>query len=449
MRRFALGRWGTWGTRACRVLLGLVVPCASQAQFIGEYLPSAVPGYQQEPGVTVGSRLRPLYQPMGARIGDFVLHSDLLETTGYNSNVAGFGNSPGSWLLRTAPSLAINSDWSRNQIGAAFTADDAHFLSTLRQNYTDWTASLGGGYTIDRRDLVLGYSHLSLHEDPTQIGSALSSTPIPYQVEDLRSSYTFDRGRLSFEPRVDAQLYRYGDATLLGVPVGQQNENRVVLTAGLETRYALSDLRSLVFVVEGIDSSYVDEPSYQPTDSSKSVLALGGIDYQESSLWRYRLLVGIETRQFDAPQYASHTAPIIAASVVWTPTGMTTVTGTLSRTIEDPAAAGTGGYTYTLGRLVIDHEYLRNVLLEGHVGFENADFLQGGGTQRNVSFGAGVHWLLGRQVRLGLDYSFLAQSGSGVNANLNVAPAKSGAFVGLRSPSFDRNVALLSLRFSW
>ena len=415
---------------------------------MGEYLPGGAGGYQQEPGVTVGSRLRPLYQPLGVRVGDFILHSNLAEAIGYNSNVAGLGGTPGSWFGRTTGSLAATSDWSRDQFGVAFSLDDAHFLSTPRQDYTDWMASLGGGLTLGRENLAVSYTHLSLHEDPTQIGSVLSSTPIPYQVEDFRSSYTFDRGRISVTPRVDVQLYRFGDATLLGEPVSQANENRVVLNAGLEARYALTDRSRVVFVVEGIDSRYIDEPVGQPSDSSRSALVLGGIDYGEDGLWRYRVLLGVETRDFDAPQYASHTAPIVEANVVWTPTGMTTVLGTLSRAIEDPAAAGTGGYTLTRGRLVIDHEWWRNVLLQAHVGFETADYLQGGGTQQNVSFGAGVHWLLNRRLRLALDYSFVAQSGAANNVNLNVPAGKALAFGSLHSSDFDRSVILLTLRFA-
>ena len=43
---------------------------------------------------------------------------------------------------------------------------------------------------------------------------------------------------------------------------------------------------------------------------------------------------------------------------------MTTVTATLTRSIEDAAQEGIVGYTYTRARLVLDHEYLRNVLLQ-------------------------------------------------------------------------------------
>ena len=70
---------------------------------------------------------------------------------------------------------------------------------------------------------------------------------------------------------------------------------------------------------------------------------------------------------------------------------MTTVTATLTRSMEDAAQETVAGYTYTSARLVVDHEYLRNVLLQASVGVQRADFLQGGGHQTGFSAGRWRH----------------------------------------------------------
>lgn len=438
--------------KALALAVGIILAWASpaRAQFINQYFPSSVPGYEREPGVTVASRLRPAYDPLGVRLDGFTLQPKLTEGIGYTSNAAGLPHSPGSFFLNTAPSLTLNSDWSRDQLGAALTLDDRRYFDTPAQNYTDWTATIGGGYTIGRHDLIVGYSHLSLHEDPTQVGSVPSAIPIPYSVDDLRGRYTFEQGRFSFTPLFDVKRYQFGDSTAFDAGLGQNvkrtqsRQNRVVLTGGLQTNYALSDQRSLVFVVEGIDSEFTEEPPRTATQSSKSFLALGGIDYQVNGVWRYRLLLGVETRIFDAPQNPTHTAPIAEGSVIWTPTGLTSVTGVLSRTIEDPASSGTGAYTYTRAGLVVDHEYLRNVLLQGRVGFEAAEYLSGGGTQTNFTAGARVKWLLNRNVQLSLDYSYTNMTG--ISATIVGVPT--GTVFGHFSGSASRNVALLAVRLA-
>jgi hypothetical protein len=209
-------------------------------------------------------------------------------------------------------------------------------------------------------------------------------------------------------------------------------------------RYALSDQRDLVLVTQGIDSHFYDPGPGQPTNDSHSLLVMGGIDYQATGPWRYRLLLGIESRMFASKSFATHTAPVVSAEAIWTPTGLTTLTAQASRTIEDPAAEGTAGYTYTTAGLVVDHELRRNVLLQARTSYQTADYLQGGSTATSFSIGGGVVWLINRRVRLALDYTFTDQtsgSPSTFNATPNLTTLSNGG-------PFQRNIALLTLRLA-
>jgi hypothetical protein len=122
--------------------------------------------------------------------------------------------------------------------------------------------------------------------------------------------------------------------------------------------------------------------------------------------------VGWEERAFHASAYQAHQGPIAEAAVIWSPSGMTTVTAKLTRGIEDAAQEGIAGYTYTAGRLAVDHEYMRNVLLQGTVALQHANYLPGGGTTSAVSVGAGVTWLVNRHVRVVAQYEFTDQRGN-------------------------------------
>ena len=121
------------------------------------------------------------------------------------------------------------------------------------------------------------------------------------------------------------------------------------------------------------------------------------------------MLIGLA--RFAAGQYGSRTAPIVEGSIIWTPSRMLTLTGTVTRSIEEPQSEGTDGYIYTQARLVADYELRRNILLQGRLGLQEADFLQGGGNYTYVSAGAGATWLLNRHVRISLNYDFVSQSG--------------------------------------
>src|SRR5262249_25039589 len=157
---------------------------------------NGVPGYGTAPGVTVASRQRPSFDPIGARTGSFVLHPQVDEGLGYDSNIFGSGNrAPGSWLVGTHPSLLVGTDWSPNSIGAYVGASALRYLDQPRQSYTDWTASLGGAVSVGRDQLTVAAAHLQLHQPRTDLDALPSDTPVAYQVNDVRASYLLSWGR--------------------------------------------------------------------------------------------------------------------------------------------------------------------------------------------------------------------------------------------------------------
>ena len=153
-----------WPVRSTylRRIAAIVVGCAIayggvRAELLSSYFPAGVPGYGTAPGVTVASRERPDFDPLGTRIGDFIVRPQIEEGLGYDDNVFGSsGNRLGSWIIGTHPSLLVNSDWSRDSIGGYIGADDLRYLDQPQQSRTDWTASLGGTLAVGRDQLTLG-----------------------------------------------------------------------------------------------------------------------------------------------------------------------------------------------------------------------------------------------------------------------------------------------------
>jgi len=432
-------------------LLALAISTGAHAQYVETYFPSALPGFDHEQGVTVLSRLRPLYDQPGVRLGAYTINARLDESVGYDSNITGISRGPSSGFVRTSPSITAISNWSRNRLGLSASMDDYSYFSAPAQNYTNYNVSIGGGYTIGRRDLNVGYSHFRQHERGTDVGSVASTAPVAYDVDDIRTDYTFDAGRFSFVPNVDFRLYQFGSALVLGQPANQQYRDRTVLSGGITTRYALSDQRGILVVLQGISSHYLRPQLGQPSSNSKSVLLLAGLDYQATGLWRYRLLGGVEAREFQSAQFGTRVAPVLEASVIYTPTGLTTITGLARRAIEDPQSEGVAGYTYTAVGAVVDHELRRNILLQGRANFQAAEYLQGNDSTTSYTLGAGVNWLVNRRVRLSADYDATQQNGSN---NLRfIGIQQGGTTIGQRvssltTGSYNRNVILIGLHLA-
>jgi hypothetical protein len=381
-----------------------------RAQNIQSYFPSGTAGYDQQLGVTVLSRLRPLYEPEGIRVGGFMVFPRADQSLFYNSNVTG---NPGSdsFGSRTSASIAAGSDWVRNSLNASASVDRHQFFSSKIDGYTDWNVGVAGGYTIGKSQLMLAYSHQSYTQLGTNIGEIPSETAVADQIDSVRTNYTFNFGRIAITPDVSATAYRFGTATVLGVPFSQEFLDRNVIAGGVTGRFSMSDQGGLLVAVRAVSSDFINPQPGQPSNDSTSFLLLGGIDFQPQGVWRYRLLIGLESRIFAFSQFKTHTAPIIEGSVIWTPSGVTTVTGVISRAIEDPQSAGTHGYDLTQARVVVDREVTRNLFLQARGGIQFAQYLQAG-TQTNLTIGGGATWLLNRSMRLSLDYDFTAQTGA-------------------------------------
>ncbi len=431
-----------WCLRAVwvwRLAAAAVVGCVAayagvRAELLSDYFPTGVPGYGTAPGVTVASRERPDFDPPGVRAGSSVLHPLWEEGLGYDDNVFGSGdNKRGSWMVGTHPSLLVGSDWSRDSLAGYVSVNDRRYLDQPRQSYTNWTASLGGSLSVGRDQLTVSVAHFDLHQPRTELDALPTDEPVAYRVDDARAGYTIALNRLSITPGLAFSTYRYDATTIRGVPTSQAYRDRDVVQGAVTTRYELSPQRNFLLVTRLLGVHYVEPQSGEPTRDSNGYQVLLGFEDDADAVWRYRVLLGWEMRAFHASQYNTHQAPIAEGSLIWSPSGMTTITATLTRSIEDAAQEGIAGYTYSRARLVLDHEYLRNVLFQVSASLQRADYIPSGGDATSWSLGGGVTWIINRHLRLSATYDFTDQRGT-------TSPTL------LTTGNYTRSIGLLTLR---
>jgi hypothetical protein len=142
--------------------------------------------------------------------------------------------------------------------------------------------------------------------------------------------------------------------------------------------------------------------------------------------------VGEEIRQFASRAYPAQSNLIVEAEVGWSPTGLTTVSATVSRETGDAAREGTSGLVYSAARLTIDHEYLRDLIFKASIGLQKAEFFQGG-SQIGTTAEIGVTWVMNRSARVSFTYDQTDVHGS--------TSATAGPVT-----AYSRGVALLTMR---
>src|SRR5271165_3240104 len=373
------------------------------AEMLSVLFPEGVPGYDTADGVTVQSRLHPEQMPLGLREDVLQFWPRLDEGFGFTSNVSPGPYRQGSWQTVTEPTLAVTSDWSRGAFGAVLSAQDTRYLSLPSQDQTNTTVSAGGRIDIGEDQVSLAVARLDQHEVRGQLDTIPSDKPIAFQIDDVRASYTLNSGRWSLIPSFQASNWTYDATTVMGVPTSQSYRDRLVTQGAVTLRYEWAPLRDILFVVRALGQDYTRTPSGQPSPNSTSYQFLGGFDYDDHAVWRWRLLIGGEARQFTSPLYPRQNTAIAEAGATWSPSGTTSLDVTLSRETADAAQQGVSGLVYTSARLTIEHEWLRNLLVQASFGLQRADFFQGG-YQIGGSAGAGLVWVINRSMRVSFTY---------------------------------------------
>lgn len=367
----------------------------------------------------------------GVRAGSFVIRPDIYESFGYNSNVEGFSGGRGSAVVSSVGSVRATSDWSRNSAFLAVTVNDQRYLDLPRQSFTNWSASTGGTVDVGRDRIGAAYTHQNLTQTPGSLDFVTIAQPVAFRVDRGELSYTAtSRGRFSFIPELSVTNYDYDNYTIGNRRISQEFRNRVAIQGGVTVRYEFAPQRQALLLVRGSRLSYSTSAAGAPKRDSNGVTVLGGLDYPAvGSNFRFRALAGVQVRNYDNSAYSNLISPIVEASVTWTPTRLTSVTLLARREIEDASDESIAGYTYTSARLGVEHELRRNIILSAYGGIVAAEFqssnlnlattqsAEAGTTQNILIGGAGVTWLLNRNIRAGASYGVSSRSGAGASSN--------------------------------
>jgi hypothetical protein len=377
----------------------------ARAQLIQQYFPTDIPGYSTGFSPSVTDRMNLQEQAEGVEYGDFVFRPDLSQNLGYNSSVLGQPDT-GSGLLETNASLRVNSDWTRNSLGASFDVDNHHFFALPFADYTDWKAGLGSSVTLGNDTLTLAYSHLGLNLAATDLGVSGIEAPVPYTMNDARLSYTKLFSRFSVIPSFEFQTFSFGQSGE-PVPVNYDSLNHNIASGGVTTRYEFSPGDAAEGTIRVSQAHF----SIAPASNYSDIQGFIGLDFGGDGIIRYRTLFGIEHREFSSTATPTLNTPTFELDVEWTPTQLDTVTATGSRELDNPTSPFASGVTATQGRIEYDHELRSNLFLRGYADAgqsQSQPSIVGltSNSQTEYGYGASAIWDMSRNFRGTLSYGY-------------------------------------------
>lgn len=330
--------------------------------------PVISPEYRRDRNISVLERPHPDYDPLGYRLGSFLLNPSLTLSPGITSNVyTDNENKTGDIFLIAEPILRATSDWSVHRVVLEASGDLRRYGKAKVRNQNGWDVSAAGRLDISQ-DLIVEASVEGgrRFESPFSDDVVANTTNISsylHSLASLKASYTVGRTRLV--GAWDRSTYDFNEVTFSDRPARDQRfRDRTTNRLTGIVDYALSPSLSVY------GELILDQNDYpfllingDPNRDSRGYALIGGTNFDLAGLMRGSIGAGYSRRNYKSSLYPDASGLSVQAKVDFFPTPLTTVGVTAQRQIQDAGLGGAGAYSDNRATIRIDHELLENLLL--------------------------------------------------------------------------------------
>lgn len=372
---------------------------------------SAAPALAQAPerGVPVAERPRPDLDPLGARMGGFLLFPSLGVSMQYNDNIfAEESNTVDDFITVISPQLLMRSDWNRHMLEFSGGADIARYIDNSREDYEHYNVGARGRVDVLRdTHLRAGVNYQALTEERGSPDDARGINPTEYSVltPSIGAFHRFNRVSLDVDGRL-ARLDYENTRTSTGI-IDNQGRDRKRYEAAFRAGYEIIPQYEAFLRVTLNRIRYdeaVDRLGFDRDSDGYEIVAGTRIDL--TGILFGDVFAGYRSQNYDDPRLRTVSGLSFGGELTWNVTGLTTVKASLSRTVEETTLSGASGFLSTTVGGSIDHELLRNLLVGARLSYTLNDYE--GIAREDAEYRAGVYgrYLMHRNLYLSLQYDY-------------------------------------------
>jgi hypothetical protein len=417
------------------VAAAALAPAHAQTPVLGPF-PSWPSGALEPAAVgplseTVMNRGRPDYDPLGIRMGGFVVHPSLSVSGTYDSNVFATPNTSttpvkSDFFVSEIPSLSIGSDWNQHAVSLSLGGAFKQYASHSSEDVNNFTAEASGRYDISGGEYLSADAiYQLLHEDRSNPNAVVTAkNPIEYKVMGADLVYVHQKARLGF--RIDNTLTAYdfnNASTAAGVTIPENFRDRIEYVVAPRLNYEIiPGYNAFVRVIGNERQYFSQEPGAGPHGESVRRNSHGweidaGTAIEITRITTAEVYVGYLQQFYENPLLKSPSGIGFGANLIWNVTPITTIKGGFSQAVAETTLANASSSLETSVQLTAEHELLRNLLLLASVGFVHDDYQQTGPARSDNTFGAdaGVRYLLNRNWTATLDVNYSQRDSSAGN----------------------------------
>jgi hypothetical protein len=318
------------------------------------------------------------FEPVGIRVGSFILRPAIETTGGYDSNPERTRGGRGSSLITIAPELQVRSQWSRHALNAALRGSYTAYgqANTLNRPYFD--GRVNGRIDITRNTQVDLETRGTISTDnpgSPDLPAGLARLPI-YTTLGASAGLThrFNRFEVTGKGSVDRTVYENSQLTD-GTVVSNRDRNFNQYAAQLRVAYELTPGMKPFAEVQH-DHRVRDVPidSFGIRRDSRGTTARVGTTFEISRKLTGEVSIGYLTRTYQDPSLPELRGLIADGSLIWTMTGLTTVRLTAKSSGDESTLPGVAGVLRRDVGVQVDHAFRRWLIGTARLGYGLDDY---------------------------------------------------------------------------
>jgi hypothetical protein len=384
----------------------------------------AASGQPTYPSQTVTQRPRPELDPLGVHFGDVFWFPRAELDEEYNSNIFATPSSAASdFITVLQPSFDLLSSFPQNSVNLHGGAASQFYASHPEQNTQDGFVSTDGRLDVDAGSLFYGSAEVAhLHIPRTSTNSPSNAAqPVTYWNYTADAGYRQTGLRFGYQADIAVQNTQYNAVPAVGGGILPQSPSDTTISqAALRGSYELVPDYLGYIRVAGNLTDYQHTVPGGVRFNSTGYRADLGLQILPRHILSGEIYAGYLSQIYDVSSLGSISGLDAGGRLVYNVTRLTTATFAGLRTVipSNPTISTTGAsYLATKVTVNLDHELLRNLLLNATASYENDRYLGISRSDNIFSVGAGVKYLLNRNLYLGGSYSYQQRNSTAIGSS--------------------------------
>lgn len=317
------------------------------------------------------------YAARGMNLGGFTLFPTLSFDATFDDNV--FAVQTGAiddTYLTLTPRLELVSNWSRHELVLSAQSETRWFTQQSSEDSTEFSMGADGRLDVTYATSIHAEAIFSmLTEERGNTNALLGAAELTeYDQFSGAAELRHRFNQLGVAIGGGLTTFDYDDTPAVGGGVLDNDfRDRQETFGRAEVNYAISpDTR--IFVSGTVNQREYDQqpPAVAVNRDSEGYEVNGGLRFDVTQLISGEFFVGYMEQDYTALMDADGMS--YGADLDWELTQLTTVSLHASRTIEETSAAGASSYLASEVGVDVEHELLRNVILNGTVSFTNNEY---------------------------------------------------------------------------